>query len=94
VRLDFAAQFLEVLDNASLDGFAEVGVVVCNDARLVADRVVDILDTVLAEELVALAEGDLDDTAELGEFFGSVVLDIGNALKVGNQLLDNVLPAW
>lgn len=94
VGLDFRTEFLEVLNNASLDCFTEVGVVVCNDARLVADAVVNVLDAVFAEELVALAKGDLDDASELGEFLGSVVLNVGNAFKVGNQLLDNVLPAF
>ncbi len=93
VRLDLGAELLEVLDDGALDGLCEVGVVVGDDAGLVADAVVDVLDAVLAEELVALAEGDLDDAAELGELLCGVVLDVGDALKVADELLGDVLPA-
>jgi len=36
------------------------------------DAVEDVLDAALAEELVALAEGHLDDAAQLGELLGRV----------------------
>jgi hypothetical protein len=93
VRLDLGAELLKVLDDGALDGLCEVGVVVGDDAGLVADAVVDVLDAVLAEELVALSEGDLDDAAELGELLCGVVLDVGDALKVADELLGDVLPA-
>ena len=93
VCLDLGAELLEVLYDGALDGLGKVGVVVSNDTGLVTDAVVDVLDTVFTEELVALAEGDLDDTAELGELLGGVVLDVGNTLKVADKLLGDVLPA-
>lgn len=43
MRLDLDAELLEVLDDGGVDRPAEVGVVVCDDARLVADGVVDVL---------------------------------------------------
>lgn len=39
-------------------------------------------------------EGNLNDTAELGELLGSVLLNVGNAFKVGNQVLCNSLPRF
>lgn len=93
VSLDLGAELLEVLDDGSLDRLCEVGVMVSDDTGLVADAVVDVLDTVFAEELVALAEGDLNDTTELGQLLGGVVLDIGNTLEVADELLCDVLPA-
>lgn len=83
-------EFDRVVSSAS--HLAQVGVVIGNDARLVADIVVDVLQTVFAQELIAGLEGDLDDGAEFGEFFGGVVLDIGNALKVSDKLLGDSLP--
>ena len=41
------------------------------------------LHTALTEELVSGPEGDLDDSAELGQFLGGVGLNVGNALEVG-----------
>ncbi len=93
VSLDLGAELLEVLDDGALDGLGKVGVVVSNDTGLFADAVVDVLDTVLAEELVALTEGDLDDTTELGKLLGGVVLDVGDTLEVADELLGDVLPA-
>lgn len=93
VSLDLGTKLLEVLNDGALNGLGEIGMVVSNDTGLVTDSVVDVLDTVLAEELVALAEGDLDDTTELSELLGSVVLDVGNTLKVADELLGDVLPA-
>lgn len=81
-----------MLYNRPLHRLGQVGVVVCNDARLVANAVVDILDAALAQKLVALLEGNLDDAAELGELLGCVVLDVGDTLKVRNELLGDVLP--
>lgn len=43
VRLDLDAEFLEVLDDGAVDRAAEVGVLVGDDARLVADGVVHVL---------------------------------------------------
>ena len=40
------------------------------------------LHAVLAEELVASLERDLDDGSELGELLGGVVLNVGDALEV------------
>lgn len=34
----------------------------------------------VAQELVSCSEGDLNDASKLREFFGSVVLDVGDAL--------------
>ncbi len=93
VSLDLGAKLLEVLDDGALDGLGEVGWWISDDTGLVADAVVDVLDTVLTEELVALTEGDLDDTTELGELLGSVVLDVGDTLEVADELLGDVLPA-
>jgi len=64
-----------------------------DEPGLVADGVEDILHTALAEELVSGPEGDLDDRAELGELLGGVGLDVGDALKVGDEHLDNLLPS-
>ena len=50
------------------------------------------LKTALAQELVAGAEGDLDDGAELGHLASDIVLNVRNPLKVGNELLDDGLP--
>ena len=50
------------------------------------------LKTALAEELIACAEGHLDDGAELGHLTSDIVLDIGDAFKVGNELLDDGFP--
>jgi hypothetical protein len=55
---------------------------ICNDARLVPYIIENVLEASLAEELVPSAEGDLDDTPELGQFPGGVVLDVRDALKV------------
>ena len=67
--------------------------VVRNGAGLLANAVEDVLETVLAEELVALAEWHLDDATKLGHFLGRVVLDIRDALKVRDEHLDDILPA-
>lgn len=45
------------------------------------------LHSTLAEELVSRSEWDLDDSTELGEFFGSIGLDIRDTFKVGYALL-------
>lgn len=92
MRLDFKVQFLEVLNDGALDRLAQVGMMVSDDAGLVADVVVDVLKTVLAKELIPSFEWDLNYRSELGEFLGGVVLDVGDAFKVANQLLRDSLP--
>ena len=93
VGLDFRSKLLKVLHNGALDSLGQVGVVISDHASLVADAVVNVLDAILAEELVALAERNLDDTSKLGELLGGVVLNVGDSLKVADQLLGDVLPA-
>ena len=83
VGLDLGSEFLQVLHDRGFNGSSERRVRVGNDSSLVPDRVKDVLHTALTEELVSRSEWDLDDSAELGEFFGSVCLDIGNTFKVG-----------
>ena len=50
------------------------------------------LEPALTQELVARPEGDLDDPRELGHLAGDIVLDVGYALEVGDELLDDGLP--
>ena len=45
------------------------------------DSVEDVLDSTLSQELVSLAEGNLDHSAQLGQLLGSVGLE-------NNELLD------
>ena len=93
VRLNLRAQLLQVLHNGALHGLGQVRVLVRDHARLVADVVEDVLHTVLTKELVTLTQGHLDHTAELGHLLGGVVLNVGDTLKVRNELLGDVLPA-
>lgn len=93
VRLDLLAQLVQVLDNRAFDRLGKVSVVVRNGAGLLANAVEDVLETVLAEELVALAEWHLDNATKLGHFLGRVVLNISDALKVRDEHFDNILPA-
>lgn len=93
VGFDLLAQLVQVLDNRSLNSLGKVSVVVRNSAGLLADTVENVLETVLTEELVALAEWHLDNTTELGHLLGRVVLNVGDALKVRDEHLDDVLPA-
>lgn len=46
------------------------------------------LETVLAEELVAGLEGNLDDGAELSELLGGVALNVGDALGAGERVVE------
>lgn len=92
MRLDLKVQLLQVLNDRALDRLTKVGMMIGNDAGLVANVVVDVLKTVLAEELVSGSEGNLDDCAEFGEFFSRVVLDVGDTLEVGNELFGDGLP--
>lgn len=91
--LDFSSEFLKMLYDGAINGASKIGVLVCDDASFVSDCVVDILETALAEELVARAEGNLYDGAESSELLCSVVLDVGNALKIGDELLDDGFPS-
>ena len=50
------------------------------------------LKPTFTQELVARPEGDLDDPRELGHLARDIVLDVGNALEVGDELLDDGLP--
>jgi len=83
VGLDLGPELLEVLDDRRLDSPGQGRVRVGNDPGLVPDGVKDILHTAFTEELVSGSEWDLDNSSELGEFLGSVGLDVGNTLKVG-----------
>lgn len=87
MRLNLRAQFLEVLNNGVVDSTPQVCMLIGNDAGLVADVVVDVLQTAFAQELVSGTEGDLDNTCELSKLLGGVGLDVGDALE---QKLDNV----
>lgn len=63
-----------------------------DNTSLITDVVVDVLQAILAEELVSGFERNLDDCAELGELFGGIVLDVCDAFKVGDELLGDGLP--
>jgi len=93
VGLDLGPELLQVLDNGRLDGPGKRRVRVGNDPGLVSDGVEDILHTAFTEELVSGSEWDLNNGSELGELLGSVGLDVGNTLKVGNEHLDDLLPS-
>ena len=49
VRLDLRAEFLEVLDDGRVDGAAEVGVLVGDDARLVPNTIEHVLNQPLLD---------------------------------------------
>jgi hypothetical protein len=71
-----------MLDDARVERAGEIGMLVCYDARLIANGIEYILKPALAEKLVSGAERNLNDAAELGELLGRVVLDVGDALRV------------
>ena len=50
------------------------------------------LKTSLSQKLVPGTERDLDDGAELGHLARDIVLDVRNAFKIGDELLDDGLP--
>lgn len=50
------------------------------------------LKTALAHELVSLSERNLDDATEFQEGGRGVVLDIGNAFEVLDELVDQTFP--
>ena len=80
---DFYPQLLQVLDDRAVDRPTKVRVVVSDRAGLVANGVVSILQAPLSEELVAGTEGDLNDRTELRHLLRRVVLDVRDALSLG-----------
>ena len=81
--LDLYSQLLQVLDDGAVNCAAKICVVVSDRAGLVANGVVSILQAPLSEELVAGTEGDLNDRAELRHLLRRVVLDVRDALALG-----------
>lgn len=69
-----------MLDDTRVDSPAKVGMLVSHSPGLVANGVVDVLETAFAEELVAGFEGDLDEASEFDHLLGRVVFYIGEAL--------------
>ena len=63
-----------------------------NDTCLVTDVVINVLQTVLSQKLVAGFERYLDYGAKFGELFRSVILDVGDAFEVRYKLLRDNLP--
>jgi len=82
-----------MLDDRRVNGTTEISVLVSDDASLVSDRVVDILDPALAQELVPSLERYLNNSTKLGKFACSIVFNICNAFKVGNKLFDDGFPS-
>jgi hypothetical protein len=78
--LDLRPQLVQMLNDARVECTGKIGVLVRDDPRLVSDGVEHILETALTEELVSCTERNLDNTPELGELLGRIVLDIGDAL--------------
>ncbi len=62
MSFDLKVKLLEMLNDRTLDGLSEVGMMIRNDTSFIADVVVDILQTILAEELIAGTERDLNDS--------------------------------
>lgn len=71
-----------MLHDRAINRAPKIGMMIRNHACLVSYIIENVLEASLAEELVASAEGDLDDTPKLGEFPGGVVLNIRDAFKV------------
>lgn len=65
MSLDLSAELVKMLDDRAIDSLCEVGVVVCDRSRSVADLKEDVLETAVAHELGALLERNLNNTAEL-----------------------------
>ena len=82
---DFYPQLLQVLDDRAVDRPTKVRVVVSDRASLIANGVVGVLEAPLAEELVAGTEGDLNYRAELRHLLRRVVLDVRDALGLGES---------
>lgn len=56
-------------------------------AGLVSDVEENVLKAGFAQRLISRSERDLNDASELCEFLGNTVLNVGDALKVGCELL-------
>lgn len=90
---DLESQFLQMLDNRAFDSLSEIRVMVSDDAGLVSDVIVNILESFFTKELISRFKRNLDDGTKFSKFFGSIVLYVSDALKVGNELFGDGLPS-